>query len=142
MKHGIRGYNAEHQGYIMKYDADVRRRIETIKEILLEQEILNKKNRTIKKLKETETPKVRKRVTHGKYRTGKRRYRAEELIEKGTYTRLEVLEILKLEFPEYKKISHDVLIHYSKIPKRNTLKNLVVEEPDSGIISFELDNWR
>lgn len=111
--------------------SDVRRRDNIIKEILTEQELLNERNRKIKMLKNIIG--FKRKI----YPSRKRRKRAEELIKEGMHTQVEIIDILTIEFPEYKKESHYVLVKESKRGCPNDFDKLVIENQVTKILSFQ-----
>jgi len=118
----------------MNSTRSVKKRIEIIKEVLIEQEKINERNRIIKALKNARKPNTFKRKF---YPTVKRHNRAIELIQKGIFTHHEIADILQEEFPEYKKRSHYNLIHKGGNEYNKTFEKLVSFDPITKIVTFD-----
>ena len=74
------------------------------------------------------------------YRTVKRRNQVKKLISEARYTQVEIIEVLMIEFPEYKKVSHETLLtdlRNRRYYKSENFKKLTTEDPESNILSFE-----
>ena len=73
------------------------------------------------------------------YRIEKRRYRTEILVKEARYTQIQIMNILMVEFPEYKTGSHNTFLSDLKNPrhyKSENFKKLVVADPMTTILSF------
>lgn len=74
------------------------------------------------------------------YRIKKRRNSVKILIEEAKYTDIQIIDILVIEFPEYKISSHDTLLSDLKnlrYYKSEGFKKLTVMDPITGILSFK-----
>jgi len=74
-----------------------------------------------------------------RYRVKERNIRVKELVKKARHTRNGILEILYKEFLEYQRSSHRTFlmnIMSSKNYKSRKFEKLVIEDPDTGILSF------
>jgi len=74
------------------------------------------------------------------YRIKKRRNRLEILIKEAKYNDSQIIDILTIEFPEYKVSSHNTLLSDLKNPryyKSEGFKKLTIMDPITTILSFK-----